>query len=138
MLLGKIIYYPHLTPLKFCCLGMQGILLLGYWSSNCWNITAYNFASNWSASFLEVAWWFIDQLYHILLWHTRGLIQNPIKHVRWSFFQNYLTIFAKHSILCIWMGFEYVFNTGWISKHIIVREFCENVLIQRFKERLNA
>ena len=40
--------------------------------------------------------------------HLRwSFIQNLIKHLRWSFFPS--TIFAKRSILDVWPGCEYVF-----------------------------
>ena len=47
-------------------------------------------------------------------------IQNPVKHLRWSFLAKIingfqpLTIFAKSSTLDTWQGSEYIFGCGFI------------------------
>ena len=55
---------------------------------------------------------------------TLSKLENSVKHLRWSILwkKAVLTIFAKHSILDVWQGSEYVF--GLLRQSVLGRNKC--------------
>ena len=69
----------------------------------------------------------------VKVFRTQRRIQNPVKHLRWSFFVKIvndwkpLTIFPKSSILDGWLGSEYTSGTVVLMVFFIYAHGCVSI-----------